>query len=122
MTNRIAAPAAAPGRRRPVLLVGVAIAVVVVAVAASTILGGPGREVETGIVVSVQATSLSAVQGFSIRTKEGRTIDFRIGTLETASTFPPGHLAEHKVSLVPVLVTFVDRGDGRVAVRIEDAP
>jgi hypothetical protein len=111
-----------PGRRRLVLLVGVAIAVVAVAVAASTILGGPGRRVETGIVISVEATGLTAVQGFSIRTTDGRTIDFRIGQLETASSFPPGHLAVHKVSLMPVRVTFVERDGGRVAVGIEDAP
>jgi hypothetical protein len=112
----------APGRRRLLVLVAAAVAVVVFAVAASTILGGPGRKVETGIVVSVEATGLTAVQGFSIRTTDERTVDFRIGTLENASTFPPGHLAEHKVSLVPVVVTYVDEGGDRVAVRIEDAP
>jgi hypothetical protein len=106
-----------------VLVLGVvAVAVVVLAIAVSTVLGGPGRQVETGIVVAVEATSLSSVQGFSIRTVDGRTVDFRIGSLENASTFPPGHLAEHKVSLVPVRVTYVDRGGVHEAVRIEDAP
>ena len=111
----------APGRRRLVVLGAVVVAVVAVAIGAATILGGPGRKVDTGIVVSVQATSLSAVQGFSIRTTDGQTVDFRIGALENASVFPPGHLAEHKVSLVPVQVTWVERDGSRVAVRIEDA-
>jgi hypothetical protein len=98
------------------------VAVVAVAIGATAVLGGPGRQVETGIVVSVEATSMSAVHGFSIRTTDGRTVDFRIVALENAATFPPGHLATHKVSLVPVRVTYVDRNGSHEAVRIEDAP
>ena len=104
-----------------VLLI-VAAAAVLLAVVAATALGGPGRKVETGIVVAVQATSLSNVEGFSIRTADGRTVDFRMGTIENPTQFPPGHLAEHKVSLAPVRVTYVDGTDGRIAVRLEDAP
>jgi hypothetical protein len=100
----------------------VAIAVAAVAVGAALALGGPGRQVQTGILVAVEATGLSSVQGFSIRTVDGQTIDFRIVSIENASTFPPGHLAEHKVSLVPVRVTYVDRNGAHEAVRIEDAP
>ncbi|MBA2718478.1 MAG: hypothetical protein H0U52_04415 [Chloroflexi bacterium] len=108
-----------------VLLIGAVVAIVaIVAVTfgAVTILGGPSREVATGIVVAVQATSLTAVEGFSIRTGDGRTLDFRITSLENAAAFPPGHLSVHKVSLVPVQVTFVDDGGSHRAVRIEDAP
>jgi hypothetical protein len=53
---------------------------------------------------------------------DGRTIDFRMGNIENAAPFAPGHLAEHKVSLVPVRVTYVQEADGPVAVRLEDAP
>jgi hypothetical protein len=110
------------GVSRLVILIAAVVAIVVLAVAATTILGGPGRRVETGIVVAVQATSLSDVQGFSIRTADGRTVDFRVGTIENAATFAPGHLAEHKVSLIPVRVTYVDDAGSHVAVRLEDAP
>ena len=110
-----------PRRRRLVALGAAVIAAILLAVAA-TGLGGSGRQVETGIVVSVDATSLSQVHGFSIRTTDGRTFDFRIVSLENASNFPPGHLAEHKVSLAPVRVTYVDRDGAHEAVRIEDAP
>lgn len=109
------------GGTRLAVLLGVVAAVIAVAFAAATLLGGPGRLTETGIVVAVEATSLSDVEGFSIRTSDGRTVDFRIGRLENAATFPPGHLAEHKVSLVPVVVTYVRDGAANVAVRIEDA-
>jgi hypothetical protein len=103
------------------VLLAVAVAVVLVAIVVASAVGGPGRQVETGIVVAVQARSLNDVQGFSIRTSDGRTVDFRVGALENAAAFPPGHLAEHKVSLAPVRVTFVDEGGSHRAVRIEDA-
>lgn len=109
-----------PASRRAVVLGGVAVAGIAVVLALAAILGGPTRRVETGVVVAVQATSLSDVQGFSIRTADGRTVDFRIGALENGASFPPGHLAEHRVSLAPVRVTFVDRDGAHVAVRIED--
>jgi hypothetical protein len=113
---------ARPGRGRLLLLGIAAVAAVALAAAAAMTIGGPGRQVETGIVVAVEATSLSSVQGFSIQTMDGRTVDFRIVSIENASIFPPGHLAEHKVSLVPVRVTYVDRNGAHEAVRIEDAP
>ena len=111
-----------PQRRRLLLLLAAAAAVIVIVVVGVTAFGGPGRRVETGIVVAVQATSLTSVQGFSIRTADGRTVDFRVGTLENATTFPPGHLAEHRVSLAPIRVTYVDAGGVATAVRLEDAP
>jgi hypothetical protein len=114
--------APAQPRRGRLLVLGVAVIAVVLVAVAATALGGPRRQVETGIVVAVEATSLSQVHGFSIRTSDGRTVDFRIVSLENASTFAPGHLAEHKVSLVPVRVTYVDRDGAHEAVRIEDAP
>ena len=110
------------GQRRLLVLLGGVVLVVLLVVAATMVFGGPGRQIETGVVVAVQATSLSDVQGFSIRTADGRTVDFRVGSLENASQFPPGHLAEHKVSLVPIRVTYVQRPDGLEAVRLEDAP
>src|SRR5947199_317539 len=88
-----------PGERVLLVALGVGVIAVVLVAVAATGIGGPGRQVETGIVVSVDATSLSQVHGFSIRTTDGRTFDFRIVSLENASNFPPGHLAEHKVSL-----------------------
>jgi hypothetical protein len=115
-------PATSTGRQRLALLLGAVVLVVLLAVVATMVLGGPGRQVETGVVVAVQATSLSDVRGFSIRTADGRTVDFRVGTIENATQFAPGHLAEHKVSLVPIRVTYVQESGGPVAVRLEDAP
>jgi hypothetical protein len=109
------------GGARLVALIAVVAAVIVLAVAAATLFGGPGRRVETGIVVAVQATSLTDVQAFSIRTSDGRTVDFRVGAIEDVATFAPSHLAEHKATLVPVRVTYIDADGANVAVRLEDA-
>jgi hypothetical protein len=117
-----AKPSGLSGTRRLAVLAAAALAVVLVAVAASMVVGGPGRRVETGIVVAVQGTGLTSIQGFSIRTTDGRTVDFRLGALENGAAFPPGHLAEHKVTLVPIRVTYIDESGGHVAVRLEDAP
>lgn len=107
--------------RLALVLAGAVAAVVAVALVI-TEMDRPGRQVETGIVVAVRATSLTSIQGFSIRTADGRTVDFRVGALENASSFPPGHLAEHKVTLIPVRVTYVEEAGEPVAVRLEDAP
>jgi len=109
-------------RRRGALLAAAAVAAVLLAVIGKTVFGGPGRRVEVGVVVAVQATSLTNVEGFSIRTEDGRTVDFRVGTIDNANQFPPGHLAEHKVSLVPIRVTYVEESGALVAVHLEDAP
>jgi hypothetical protein len=114
--------AGAADARRLVIPAAIAVIAVVAAVVAANLLGGPGRRVETGVVVAVEATSLTSVQGFSIRTTDGRTMDFRVGKLENGAVFPPGHLAEHRVSLVPIRVTYIDEGGRPVAIRIEDAP
>jgi hypothetical protein len=110
------------GGRRVGILAAIVVVVVAFAVLAVVVFSGPSRRVDTGIVVAVQATGLTLVQGFSIRTADGRTVDFRVGRLENGAAFPPGHLAEHKVSLVPVRVTYVDQDGGHVAIRLEDAP
>ena len=112
----------AAGLRRLAVPVAVTVIAIGLAVLAANLIGGPGRRVETGIVVGVQSTGLTSVQGFSIRTADGRTVDFRVGTLENPAIFPPGHLAEHKVTLIPVRVTYVEESGDAVAVRLEDAP
>ncbi len=76
----------------------------------------------TGVVVGVVAASLTDVTAFTLRTADGSTIEFAIGTLENEVEFPPGHLAEHIGSGVPVVVTYRDEAGRPIAVRIEDAP
>jgi hypothetical protein len=116
---------AAPARRRTglrlIVVLAIAAGAVLLVFVAATVLGGPGRKVETGVVIAVHATSLSNVDGFTIRTPDGRNIDFRMGAIEDATTFSPSHLAVHEVTLRPIRVTYVDTPNGPLAVRLDDA-
>jgi hypothetical protein len=109
-----------PGRRAIVGL-GVAVAVIAGLFVASSSLGRPAPRTELGVVVSVDAVSLTDVRGFAIRTADGRIVVFRVGSLENAAEFPPGHLAEHAVTAAPILVTYRDEDGEHVAIRLEDA-
>jgi len=107
---------------RLVLLVAVAgIALVVAAVVTGAL--GPGDRTETGWVTDVDDRSLTEVTGFTLRTADGRTVDFKVGRLAIdATSFPAGHLREHRLLNQPVVVTYREEGGGRVAVRLQDAP
>lgn len=96
--------------------------------AIAVVLFGCGRDdagdriVETGVVVEVDAVSLTEVLGFTLRTADGRTVEFVVGPLENPAEFPPSHLAVHLADGEPVRVTYKQAGTDRVAVRLEDAP
>ena len=82
----------------------------------------PGTEQLTGVVVAVDAVSLSDVRGFTLRSPGGELVEFSLRALENGTDFPPGHLAEHQATAEPVRVTFRSEDDERFAVRIDDAP
>ena len=105
-------------RSRTVVLVAGLALVGVVAV----VIAAPRTSVATGVVVAVDSRSLTDVDAFTIRTAEGRTIDFAVGALQDGAEFPPGHLVEHIVSGVPVVVTYRDEAGTHMAIRIVDAP
>jgi hypothetical protein len=75
-----------------------------------------------GIVVAVDSAGLDQVKGFTLRTNNGDTLVFTIGTLDNADEFPPGHLKEHQASGSPVFVFFREENGQLVAYHIEDAP
>lgn len=108
--------------RRVVVLSSLGIALLVVAVAVGLSFARPAIRTETGVVVAVEAVSLTDVRGFTIRTADGRTVVFRVGRLENGAEFPPGHLAEHAATATQVLVTYRTEDGALVAFRIEDAP
>lgn len=107
--------------RRALVGLGVVVAVIAGVVVAASSLGRPAPRTEVGVVISVDAVSLTDVRGFSIRTADGRTVVFRVGQLENGAQFPPGHLSEHAVTAVPILVTYREEDGENVANRLEDA-
>ena len=113
-----------PRRTRPtgIVWIGIAIAIAAIAFVAVSVLAQPARQTETGLVTAVDASGLTEVRGFTIRTDDGRTVAFKIGNLENGVQFPPGHLLEHRATGVKVVVTYRPENGALVAVRIEDAP
>jgi hypothetical protein len=104
--------------------------VIVVTAAAALLLGGskadPGPPADArtvvGVIVGVDSAGLDKVNGFTLRTTDQGSIEFRIGVLENGAQFPPGHLVEHQASAQPVRVWYQTDGSARVAIRLEDAP
>ena len=84
--------------------------------------GPPGTEELTGVVVAVDSAGLADVRGFVLRRPGGELVEFELRALENATEFPPGHLAEHQATAEPIRVWFRIEGDGRLAIRLEDAP
>jgi hypothetical protein len=104
--------------------------VVVLTAGAAFLLGGtslrdpdgpPGAHQMVGVIVRVDAVSLTDVRGFTLRTTDGATVEFEIGDLENGAAFPPGHLVEHQATAQPVRVWYRTEGDAKVVVRLEDA-
>ena len=63
------------------------------------------------------------VTGFTLRTQQGETIVFVIGTLELDGVaFAASHLVEHAVTLQPIAVAYRVRDGKNVAHRLVDAP
>jgi len=105
------------GRRLPIVVAGAAILAI-----AAVLLAAPRTATAEGVVVAVRATSLADISGFTLRTTGGDLLEFGLEALENEVEFPPGHLAEHVASSVPVVVTYRDEGGRHLAIRIVDAP
>lgn len=109
------------GSRLGLVVALIGLAIVGVAVVNGTL--APGDRTETGWVTEIDDRSLTEVAGFTLRTADGRVLEFRVGRLTLdATSFPAGHLREHRLLSTPVVVTYREEGGSRVAVRLQDAP
>jgi hypothetical protein len=75
-----------------------------------------------GVVVHVDSTGLGSVTGFTLRLAGGAKFVLSLGTLENATQFSPGHLAQHETTGMPVRAWFVTSGGVPIVYRLEDAP
>lgn len=89
------------------------------------IVGGcdPTLYTDTGIVTNVTSTSLVDVDGFQLRTPDGRTMDFTTKGLPYRDDgFPVQHLREHQALAQPVTVTYRVVDGRNEVVKLQDAP
>jgi len=109
-----------PGR---LIAATIAIALVLAACAAngSPVPARPASPID-GVVVHVDSTGLGNVTGFTLRLPGGATLALTLGTLENATQFAPGHLAEHETTGLPVRAWFVVSSGVPIVYRVEDAP
>lgn len=72
-----------------------------------------------GVVISVDGPSVAEVERFSLRTVDGRVLQFRVGRLDLGNGgLPAPHLREHLVSGEPITVYYY----ADEAIRYGDAP
>lgn len=117
--------------RRTRNLFAIALVVIVVLTGgAALLLGGavgaptPPKDAATidGVVIAVDAKSLTDVRSFALRTSDGRILTFDLAQLENGAQFAPGHLAEHQATAIPVRVWYRDGSPMLEAVFLQDAP
>ena len=93
------------------------VAIVALAGCGSDAAGGP-REA-TGVVLAVDARSLTDVRSFTLKTQD-ETLEIRIDP-DADYSFPPSHLRNHALSGEPVRVELDERGGDLFATEMEDA-
>jgi hypothetical protein len=75
----------------------------------------------TGIVIAATGPNVASVTDFTLRTYDGRTLQFKVGVLDVNNGLPAPHLREHLASGIPIFVTYhVDNGIN-IATRYVDA-
>ena len=112
-----ALPAGRPRRWRATILVSLLVGAAIGVGAC----GDPGKAA-AGLVVAVDAPA-GEVTGFTLRTQQGETIPFVIGTLEIdGAAFAASHLVEHAVTLQPIAIGYQVRDGRNVVHRMVDAP
>jgi hypothetical protein len=89
--------------------------------AATPSASGPASPM-AGVITGIESTGLTGVHAFTLRTATGAIVRFTLGNLDNGTQFPPGHLAEHQLTGIPVLVFFRVEGSDLVVYHLEDAP
>lgn len=84
---------------------------------------GPASLSEAGWVVDIQATSLTQVGSFTLRTADGRELEFNVAGVELdGGGFPASHLREHMALNQPVAIAYREANGELTAFKLRDAP
>lgn len=81
----------------------------------------PTLHQETGLVTDVRQPSLASVEGFHLRTADGRTVEFSTRTTRFDTAFPVQHLGEHLALAQPITVTYRVVDGRNEVVKLADA-
>jgi hypothetical protein len=81
----------------------------------------PTLRQETGLVTDVRQTSLTSIEGFDLRTADGRTVGFSTSTTRFDLAFPVQHLGEHMALAQPITVTYRVVDGRNEVVKLADA-
>ena len=85
---------------------------------------GAATKTTTGVVIDVQASSLTQLDGFTLHTDDDRTLNFRIAPeadqQDPQNGFVPSHLREHALTATRVTIDYREDGSQLLAIRIED--
>jgi hypothetical protein len=80
---------------------------------------GRPPDTATGVVISADGPSAAEVDRFTLRTNDGRVIDFDVGRLDVSNGgLPAPHLREHLLTGEPITVYYY----GNEVIRYTDAP
>lgn len=109
---------------RPRSSAAVSLGLVLVAIAPVLLAGCTSQGAEqqvSGVILSVRSTSPTETEGFTLRTRSGEQLEFRVGQLDlTEGGFAAGHLREHQATAQEVIVRFRTEGGTRVATKLTD--
>jgi hypothetical protein len=81
----------------------------------------PALRQETGLVTDIRQPSLTSVEGFDLRTSDGRIVEFSTLTTRFDLAFPVQHLGEHMALAQPITVTYKLVDDRNEVVKLADA-
>ncbi len=98
------------------------VALALVAAFAAACGGGNKERSVTGVIIDVQATSLTAVESLTVRDDDGRTLVFRIAPDAIDDPIEglfPSHLRTHGLAGDPVTVIYREEGGELLILRLE---
>ena len=100
------------------------VALLTVAIGAACRGGSDGPRSATGVIIDVQATSLTDIVAFTLHGDDGKTYVFHVApdaARDPQEGFFPGHLRSHAVAAERVRVFYRANGDELLAYKLEHA-